>query len=64
VVEVVHGIAAARGVRLEYNAAPVPLMVQVDAAQIGEALRVLVQNALEAVRREIKERSKYGGKTI
>ncbi len=36
-----------------------PLMVQVDAAQIGEALRVLVQNALEAV-----EKGKFSRKEI
>jgi len=36
-------------VRLEYNAAPVPIVVLVDGAQIGEALRAVVHNALEAV---------------
>jgi hypothetical protein len=49
VVEAARGWAAARGVRLEYNAAPAPLVVLVDAAQVGEALRAVVQNALEAV---------------
>lgn len=49
VVEAVRAVAAARGVRLEYNAAPVPLVVLADAAQIGEALRAIVLNALEAV---------------
>jgi len=49
VVEAVRAVAAARGVRLEYNAAPAPLVVVVDAAQIGEALRAIVLNALEAV---------------
>lgn len=49
VVEAVRGVAAARGVRLEYNAAPAPVAVLVDAAQVGEALRAVVLNALEAV---------------
>jgi signal transduction histidine kinase len=49
VVEAVRGFAVARGVRLEYNPPPVPVVVLVDAAQVGEALRAVVQNALEAV---------------
>jgi len=49
VVEAVRGFAVSRGLRLEYNPAPVPIAVLVDATQVGEALRAVVQNALEAV---------------
>jgi signal transduction histidine kinase len=48
-IEALAGQAAARSVRLEYNAAPMPLAVRVDAAQVGEAIRMLVANAVEAV---------------
>jgi len=36
-------------VRVEYSPPPAPLTVLVDAAQVGEALRVLAVNAFEAV---------------
>jgi signal transduction histidine kinase len=49
VVEAVRSFAAARAVRLEYSPPPAPVAVVVDAAQVGEALRAVVQNALEAV---------------
>ena len=49
VVDAVRGVAAARGVRLEYNPAPAAVAVLVDAGQIGEALRAIVLNGLEAV---------------
>ena len=49
VIEAVRGQAAARGVRLEYSPLPAPVAVCVDRAQVEEALRVVVVNALEAV---------------
>lgn len=49
VVEAVRPLADTRGVRLEYSPPPMPLLVRVDAAQIGEALRALAMNAFEAV---------------
>jgi signal transduction histidine kinase len=41
--------AAARGIRLEYSPAPVPVRLLVDATQVGEAVRMLAVNAVEAV---------------
>jgi len=41
--------AASRSIRLEYSPPPVPLPVVVDRAQIEEAIRMVVVNALEAV---------------
>jgi signal transduction histidine kinase len=41
--------AAARGIRLEYSPAPTPLPLYVDATQVGEAVRLLAVNAIEAV---------------
>lgn len=41
--------AVARGIRLEYSPPPAPLSVHVDATQVGEAVRMLLVNALEAV---------------
>ena len=41
--------AASRSIRLEYSPPPVPLPVVVDRAQIEEAIRTVVVNALEAV---------------
>jgi signal transduction histidine kinase len=49
VIEAVRAIAMARAVRLEYSPPPAPVAVVVDAAQVGEALRAVMQNALEAV---------------
>lgn len=54
--EIVRGVlepfrpaATARGLRLEYAPPPVPDSVHVDAGQVTEALRAVVQNAIEAV---------------
>jgi len=41
--------AVARGIRLEYSPPPALLSVHVDATQVGEAVRMLLVNALEAV---------------
>jgi len=41
--------ARARSLRLEYSPAPVPIVVQADARQVQEAMRVIVMNAFEAV---------------
>ena len=41
--------AASRSIRLEYSPPPVPLPVVVDRAQIEEAIRMVVVNAVEAV---------------
>ncbi len=41
--------ALARGVRLEYAPAPCPVTVRVDATHVGEVVRMLAANALEAV---------------
>jgi signal transduction histidine kinase len=49
VVEAVRSQAVARGVRLEYSPPPAPLHVRVDAAQVGEALRVIAVNAFESI---------------
>jgi len=49
VVEAVAARAAARGIHLDYNPTPSPLGIFVDAAQVGEAVRMLAINALEAV---------------
>ncbi|MFM9058253.1 MAG: sensor histidine kinase [Planctomycetaceae bacterium] len=48
-VEAVKPLAAARGARLECSPPPRPVAVLVDAAHVGEALRLLMVNALEAV---------------
>jgi signal transduction histidine kinase len=49
VVEAVAARAAARQIRLEYSPAPGPLGIYVDATQVGEAVRLLATNAIEAV---------------
>lgn len=49
VVEACRPAADVRGIRLEYSPPPAPVAVQVDAAQVSEALRALAQNAIEAV---------------
>jgi signal transduction histidine kinase len=48
-IESLRPAAHGRGVRLEYSPPPAPVAVHVDATQVGEALRVLAVNALEAV---------------
>jgi signal transduction histidine kinase len=48
-IEAVRGLAATRGVRLEYSPLPAPLDIFVDRLQIEEAIRVVLVNALEAV---------------
>ena len=49
VVEAVAARAAARQIRLEYSPAPIPLGIYVDSTQVGEAVRLLATNAIEAV---------------
>jgi signal transduction histidine kinase len=49
VVESVKPVAAARGARLECSSPPRPVAVFVDAAHVGEAIRLVAVNALEAV---------------
>ena len=49
VVESLAARATARAVRLEYTTAPTPVSLFVDATQVGEAVRMLAVNALEAV---------------
>ncbi len=49
VVEAAQPAATARGVRFEYSPPPAPVEAFVDAAQVVEALRVIVANAFEAV---------------
>jgi len=64
VVESLRSQATARGVRLEYSPAPAPLSVRVDAAHVGEALRVIAVNAFEAVEdggRVVVEAVRTGG---
>jgi len=48
-VDAARSLAESRGVRLEYSPPPTVVTVHVDAGQVGEALRALVHNALEAV---------------
>jgi signal transduction histidine kinase len=48
VVEAVRPAADAKGVRLDYDPPQGPLPVRIDAAQVGEAVRALVANAIEA----------------
>jgi len=48
-VDAVRALAESRGVRLEYSPPPAVVVVRVDAGQVGEAVRALVQNAIEAV---------------
>jgi len=48
-VDAARSVAESRGVRLEYSPPPTVVTVHVDAGQVGEALRALVHNALEAV---------------
>ncbi len=49
VVEALAPRATAREIRLEYSPSPTPLPLHVDATQVGEAIRMLTVNALEAV---------------
>jgi signal transduction histidine kinase len=49
VLEPLRTSVAARGLRLEYAPPPMPLEVFVDVGQVAEALRAVVQNAVEAV---------------
>jgi signal transduction histidine kinase len=49
VVEGLAARAAARQIRLEYSPAPSPLGIYVDPTQVGEAVRLLTTNAIEAV---------------
>jgi signal transduction histidine kinase len=49
IVEGLASRAAPRGIRLEYSPAPTPLPLHVDATQVGEAVRLLAVNAIEAV---------------
>lgn len=49
VLEPLRASVAARGLRLEYAPPPMPLEVFVDVGQVAEAVRALVQNAVEAV---------------
>ncbi len=48
-IEAVSPHVAVRHVRFEYDASPAPVALHVDATQVGEALRMLLVNALEAV---------------
>jgi signal transduction histidine kinase len=48
-IESLRPAAQGRGVRLEYSPPPTPFTVHIDKTQVGEALRVLAVNALEAV---------------
>lgn len=52
VIESVRAQAAARSVRLEYSPSPVPEFALVDRVQVEEAIRLIVVNALEAVKAE------------
>lgn len=47
-VEAVRPLAESRGLRLAFSPPPGPVSVRVDAAQVAEAIRVLVLNAVEA----------------
>ncbi len=49
VIEGLASRAAARGIRLEYSPAAAPVRLRVDATQVGEAVRMLAVNAVEAV---------------
>lgn len=49
VIEAVKPLAASRGARLEFSPPPAPVEVFVDAAHVGEALRLVAVNAFEAV---------------
>jgi signal transduction histidine kinase len=49
VLEPLRPSVGVRGLRLEYAPPPMPLEVFVDVGQVAEALRALVQNAVEAV---------------
>ncbi len=49
VIDQVRSLAGAREARLEFSPAPTPVDVFVDAAQVGEALRLVAVNAFEAV---------------
>ncbi|MFM7107397.1 MAG: sensor histidine kinase [Planctomycetaceae bacterium] len=49
VIEAVKSLAASRGARLEFSPPPAPVEVLVDAAHVGEALRLVAVNAFEAV---------------
>jgi len=48
VVEAARPVAEAKRVRLEYSPPPAPVTVRADATQVGEAVRALVANAIEA----------------
>lgn len=47
-VEAVRPMAESRGLRIGYSPPPAPVTVRVDAAQVAEAVRALVMNAVEA----------------
>jgi signal transduction histidine kinase len=49
VIEGLASRAAVRAIRLEYSPAPMPVRLLVDPTQVGEALRMLATNAVEAV---------------
>jgi hypothetical protein len=49
VVEASRAVADVRGIRLDYAPPPASVAVWIDAAQVSDALRALVQNAIEAV---------------
>jgi hypothetical protein len=49
VVEAARPVAEAKRVRLDYSPPPRPVAVRVDAAQVAEAVRAVVANAVEAV---------------
>ena len=49
VIASIQPAVAARGVRLEYSPSPVPVVADIDRAQIEEALRAIALNAIEAV---------------
>lgn len=46
--EALRGVAETRGLRFAYSPSPQPVTAWVDAAQVAEALRLLVMNACEA----------------
>jgi signal transduction histidine kinase len=49
VIESLHPLSLARHIRLEYSPPPAPVALHVDATQVGEAVRMLLVNAFEAV---------------
>jgi signal transduction histidine kinase len=48
VVEAVRPVAESKRVRFEYSPPPAPVTVRADSAQVGEAVRALIANAIEA----------------